>query len=695
MSVLKPVISVDEEKCVNCHNCIAVCPVKFCIDGSGEKVSIRHELCIGCGSCIKGCTHHARSGKDDTAEFFAALSRKEPMVAIVAPAIATRLGDSFLRLNGWLKQNGIKAVFDVAYGAELTVKSYMQHIHTNKPRLVIAQPCPAIVNYIQIYQSSLAKYLAPADSPMLHTIKMLQNFRPDLKNCKIAVISPCVAKKREFDETGLGDFNVTIETFLKALSDRGIQLEKFPEEDFDNPPAETAVLFSSPGGLKQTVERDFPELSTGIRRIEGPKAVYPYFKELEESLKAGVNPLVIDCLNCEKGCNGGTGTGSEDIPIDLLESRINARKAVQQRRLSGVKINHKKAAKKVSLSLEKFWKPGLYSRAYEDRSTALAIRTPGEADFKRIYSNMAKIKETDFLNCAACGYNSCEMMAVAIFNGLNKSENCHHYQAVRIQRGNDQLRATAIQLNEKLVETTTMIGKLLGLIPELDRKSELESTGLVESTLTIKEMIQALKKTAELSGTGKRELNLLDVGVKESGETLEQSLSAIKVTAAKMDGIHEMVSEIDKIAAQTNLLSMNAAIEAAHAGDSGKGFAVVAEEIRRLSEQASESAKKIGKTLGELITGMNNASTLSDNAGRSVRDILAKVGETASNLEEMYHALNEISANSEKVNTALASLGSSAQDVKTMYKGMNEIITRVGEEVQQISVISQSRVSAQ
>jgi ferredoxin len=161
---LSPVIALDDEKCVNCHMCISVCPVKFCIDGSGEKVKINHDLCIGCGSCIVACEHEARSGIDDTDDFFAALSRKKAMIAIMAPAAAALFPGQLPRLNGWLKYMGVLGIFDVSFGAELTVASYLRHVEINKPRMVIAQPCPAIVSYIELFQPELLPCLAPADS---------------------------------------------------------------------------------------------------------------------------------------------------------------------------------------------------------------------------------------------------------------------------------------------------------------------------------------------------------------------------------------------------------------------------------------------------------------------------------------------------------------------------------------------------
>ena len=268
---LVPVIRVDETKCVNCHACITACPVKYCINGSGSTVTIRHDLCIGCGKCIEACTHEARSIIDDTELFFKAVADKVPMIAIAAPSVVSSFPETYYRLNGYLRSLGIKAVFDVSFGAELTSMSYLNYIKKYKPKLVIAQPCPAIVTFIQLYHPELLPYLAPSQSPMLHTIAMIREYRKEFKNYKIAVLSPCIAKRREFDETNLGDYNVTLVKLKQHLESRGIDLASFPEVDFDGPDPERAVLFSTPGGLMQTVERSSSDLMPSVRKIGSSK----------------------------------------------------------------------------------------------------------------------------------------------------------------------------------------------------------------------------------------------------------------------------------------------------------------------------------------------------------------------------------------------------------------------------------------
>jgi len=96
MQKLSKVVSVDEQKCVNCHACILACPVKFCNDGSGDSVKINDDMCIGCGACIDACKHAARKITDDSEKFFKDIRNGEKIIAIVAPAIAANFPGKYL-----------------------------------------------------------------------------------------------------------------------------------------------------------------------------------------------------------------------------------------------------------------------------------------------------------------------------------------------------------------------------------------------------------------------------------------------------------------------------------------------------------------------------------------------------------------------------------------------------------------------
>ena len=136
---MKKILKVNKDLCVVCHKCISVCPVKYANDGSKNYVTINNDLCIGCGECIEACTHDARIIIDDFEPLILNLQKKQPTIAIVAPAIAATFPNRYLEFNGWLKHIGIKASFDVSFGAELTVKSYLDYVNEENPACVIAQ----------------------------------------------------------------------------------------------------------------------------------------------------------------------------------------------------------------------------------------------------------------------------------------------------------------------------------------------------------------------------------------------------------------------------------------------------------------------------------------------------------------------------------------------------------------------------
>jgi iron only hydrogenase large subunit-like protein/signal transduction histidine kinase len=440
---LRPVIEVIKEKCINCHRCIMVCPVKMCNDGSGEVILHHSDLCISCGKCIKACTHGARIGIDDFNAFIEDI-KTERIVAVVSPSIVSSFGERYLNVNGFLSSLGVAAVFDESFGAELAVKSYADYMEKTHPVTIIAQTCPTIVSYVEMYRPGLLPHLAPVDTPVTHTMKMIKKYYPAYADCKIAVISPCYAHRIELDSTGIGDYNVTFASIMDYMKERAIDVADYPEIAYTNPPAERAVLFPIPGGLTHALCRYKADIREKSRRIEGD-SVYRYLAYLSDSFKKGITPFLIDCLNCEMGCNGGPATGNTKKHRDEVEFPVEKRggDALKQYEKDGAPDTEK-----LESVLAAYWEDGLYTRRYTDRSAIFknTVISPTREQIKDTFVKMHKTKRKHFLNCGACGYLSCEQMAVAIINGLNKPENCHCY--VELETLQRSLAALQIERDE-------------------------------------------------------------------------------------------------------------------------------------------------------------------------------------------------------------------------------------------------------
>lgn len=640
---LVPVIEIDKEKCVNCHSCISVCPVKYCNDGSSDHISLNHDLCIGCGECLDKCTHEARRPLDDTAEFLKLLDKGEKVVAMVAPAVAAVFGTEYLKFNGWLKSRGVEAFFDVSFGAELTVKSYLDHVEKNHPRTVVAQPCPALVTYIETYRPELIEHLAPAHSPMMHTVVMIREFYPEFRKHEIAVLSPCVAKKREFDSVDSGILNVTFSNMQKFLKENRIDIGSFPEVDFTGSPAERAVLFSSPGGLLRTAQRWNESIDKDTRKIEGPQTVYKYLDDLGDQIRKGNAPLLIDCLNCEAGCNGGTGTGNREKSIDELEKLIQDRSEYMiSRQMPKGPLAQKRLAGKVERSLDDYWKEGIYRRKYLNRSGAVAhLREPSENELEQLYKELKKNTPEDVLNCSSCGYGSCQGMAKALMNGLNRKENCHHYQKAQLEESMKDLQSRAMQDSE--------ISVMSNSAGDISKHIKNIATSVSQMSASINEIARGAQSANSVAQEG--------VEASRGSRELIKELNESSGEIAKITGI------ISKIAGQTHLLSLNSTIEAANAGDAGKGFVVVAAEIKNLANETAKASQeikaKVERILQRTLTASQSFEQISELLGRlneHISTIAGAVTEQSTVTDSIAGDISSVSRDIERISANMEGL---------------------------------------
>jgi iron only hydrogenase large subunit-like protein/uncharacterized protein YoxC len=659
------------------------------MDGSGEKLTINPNLCIGCGNCIAACSHEARILMDDTSRFFQDIGQKEKIIAIVAPAIVSFLPDKYLNLNGYFKSLGVEQIFDVSFGAELTVTSYVDYIKEKDPRTIISQPCPAIVTFIEIYHPELLPYLAPADSPMLHSIKMIREYYPQFRNHKILVISPCIAKRREFDDTSLGDYNVTFLSIKGHLDEQKINLSNYPATQYTGDPAERAVQFSSPGGLLDTAERFVPGIRRRTNKIEGVHTIYPYLTELSTQIKKQDIwlPQLIDCLNCEKGCNGGPGTGNHDKPQSELESPIRHRSADLEEKYNP--NQHDKLNKKINHVLNEYWKPGLYKREYRDLSGNNKLRHPGETELKEVYRSLRKFEKKDLYDCTSCGYGSCESMAIAIFNNLNKPQNCAHYTLALLkeEKGVEDLNR---QLKEHIDRAFSLIEDIDSKVNVLNNKVNSESVAVDKSSSVTEKMVNSLKATSKLSLEKQETIKGLIGNVSKGQESMQETINSVHDISQSVDGIASAIKIISGIAANTNLLAMNAAIESAHAGEAGRGFAVVANEIRKLSETTRENSHNISATLSNIIKGITVTSKRSGDTNNLINGMSEEINGFAVTMSELINTFGELSAGSSEITSALGTLKDLTSSIKTDYDDVLNTTEKLRDSMENLVRISKA-----
>jgi len=390
-----------------------VCPVEGANHVYSENgkiiVSINGDKCIACGFCLETCRHDVRDYDDDTSRFINDLKRGEPISIMAAPALYINPNGG--RLLAWLKQLGVRKIYDVSIGADICTWAHIRYVEQKKPVSIITQPCPAIVDYILKYKKEIIKYLSPVHSPMLCTAIYMK--KHDQITDSIAAISPCIAKAHEFEATGNIKYNITFKRLFEYVNENGIILPDYGAR-FDHEETAFGRLYSMPGGLKENLQFYF---GTGLRvdQAEGHGIVYEAIDAFAKE-KESVLPAIFDVLNCGEGCNLGTA-----VVHDI--SRFEAHSIMNKGRKAVSATYDLEQYKKLLEHYDKTLNMNDFIRIY--RQTSINQRVFNEAQIEAGYKALHKsTHEQRTFDCGACGCDTCHDMAKNIIAGDNIPANC-------------------------------------------------------------------------------------------------------------------------------------------------------------------------------------------------------------------------------------------------------------------------------
>jgi methyl-accepting chemotaxis protein len=242
----------------------------------------------------------------------------------------------------------------------------------------------------------------------------------------------------------------------------------------------------------------------------------------------------------------------------------------------------------------------------------------------------------------------------------------------RISEAVEQIRVKTGEEMHSVAESSAAVQQIAKNIESLDNSISTQAASVSEASAAVEEMIGNISSIGAV--TEKMALQFKTVGdaAAAGGAIQQESGAKINEIVGQSQALQEANRIISTIAAQTNLLAMNAAIEAAHAGDAGRGFSVVADEIRKLAENSSAESQKISAELKQIVETITHIVKNARASEESFTQVSARVDETGKLVQEVDNAIREQKDGAVQVMEALKLMNDVTAEVGTGSKEMRE-----------------------
>jgi methyl-accepting chemotaxis protein WspA len=268
-------------------------------------------------------------------------------------------------------------------------------------------------------------------------------------------------------------------------------------------------------------------------------------------------------------------------------------------------------------------------------------------------------------------------------SGFNLMTDSLQEMIQRIQKSGLQVNTSATEIAATAQEQLSTASEVAATTSEIGATSKQISATSRELAETIKDISEVAEKTAALAGSGQTGLVRMKATMQQVMEASTSISARLATLNEKASNIGMVVTTITKVADQTNLLSLNAAIEAEKAGDYGRGFAVVATEIRRLADQTGVATGDIEQMVKEMQSAVAAGVMGMDKFSEEVRRGVESVEQVSAELSQIIHHVQALTPNFESVSEGMQSQSLGAQQISDSLAQLSEAAQQTVESLRQ------------
>ncbi len=268
-------------------------------------------------------------------------------------------------------------------------------------------------------------------------------------------------------------------------------------------------------------------------------------------------------------------------------------------------------------------------------------------------------------------------------DGLNRLADDLSSLVGQVQRSGIQVNTTATEIAATAKEQQSTAHEIAATTAEIGATSKEISATSKELVKTMNEVNQVAEQTASLASSGQTSIGRMESTMRQIMDASGSITGKLAVLSEKTANINSVVTTITKVADQTNLLSLNAAIEAEKAGEYGLGFAVVAMEIRRLADQTAVATYDIEKMVKEMQSAVSAGVMGMDKFSEEVRRGVEEIRQVSTHLAQIIHQVQTLTPRFQTVNEGMHAQATGAQQISETLTQLSEAAQQTAESLRQ------------